>query len=101
MKKTLLTGIAALLLATGAAHASIYPVDFQCGDIRIRIQTFSATKRYSIFIDSIPSHENTETTTLSWDDTTPILNGVRCKSIDDKEDEYDMDQGVRDMLEKR
>jgi hypothetical protein len=52
-----------------------------------------------VFMD-IPIDKNTETITYSWDNDTPILNGVRCQLIEDPEEVYDIDQEVKGMLEK-
>jgi len=42
MKKTLLTGVAALFLATGAAHAGGHSTFYECGQYRI-INVFVST----------------------------------------------------------
>jgi hypothetical protein len=44
MSKKLLAGIAALFLATGAAHASTRPMDYRCGNIKIRVQVSQPIK---------------------------------------------------------
>jgi hypothetical protein len=104
MSKLFLTGIAVLFLATGAAHSSTHPWDYQCGEIKIRIQTFSATSHQSIFMDMPINNKHTDElerpATLTWDNDGPVVNGIPCKPIEDKEDIYDIDQMVKDMLEK-
>lgn len=40
----LIAGVAALFLATGAAQASVLPVDFQCDNLRLQVQSFSVNK---------------------------------------------------------
>jgi hypothetical protein len=77
MKKLFLTGIAALFLATGAAHASVLPVDFQCDNLRLQVQSFSVSKTYSISIDNLKAND-----TVIQKDGVPYLNGRQCKLLE-------------------
>jgi hypothetical protein len=82
MTKLFLTGIAALFLATGVAYASVLPVDFQCGNLRLQVQSFAVSKTYSISIAELKAND---TVILKWKTGVPHLNGRQCKLLEKSE----------------
>jgi hypothetical protein len=75
-KLRFLVGIATLFLTTGAAHASVLPVDFQCDSLRLQVQSFSVSKTYLISIENLKAND---TVILKWKNGVPYLNGRQCK----------------------
>jgi hypothetical protein len=80
MKITLLASIAALFLATGAAHAG-GPHDFKCGPLSLTVQSVTETNRYGISIEGITNERRVEFRTRRGKDgyDTPYINGKRCR----------------------
>jgi hypothetical protein len=79
MKKILLTSIAALFLATGAAHAATLEAGYKCdGEMRVRIYTIKREKEVTEEIRITGLH-HARTQRIAFDGGAPILNGVRCK----------------------
>ena len=79
MKKALLTSIAALFLATGAAHAATLEEGYKCdGEMRVHIYTIKREKEVTEEIRITGLH-HARTQRIVFDGGAPILNGVRCK----------------------
>jgi hypothetical protein len=96
MKKILLLGIAALLLATGTVHA-VRAADWECsnsihdgrdlGKISVKLQK-NATKDFTLCIRGALTVNPIRVELNELPDGTVTLNGERCTLIDPNERDY-------------